>query len=421
MYQGDFLNERANPNNASAAENICHQLAVYARYCNEELQAVIDCDVKMIATNKINITAHLIQQEFGSIGHSIRDEYLQEADCKEILLKLIDNGANVNATNLRHQSAIMVACLKGNVNVINTFLDARGDPTTADADGETCLHYAVHGGCNQERIAIYANRVTCCLHCTVHIGCNKETLYTIIDHCADINAINKHNETALVSACNRNNTDAVNVLLTSKAEPNIADIWGNTLLHNAVHQNINKETIQAIIDHGADVNSVNTDGATAVLLACKAGQKETVRLLLTAGADTSIVNNGGDTCLHKLFHRVCDQETLQMLLDHGVNVNAKNKNNKTAYMLAYEQGNTDAQYALVRVGADPGITLDDSDSSLHPGYIDAQCAFVHTGADPDITLDGVRGNDSDSDSESSIFNRYDLCSSCHRTLCCVIA
>ena len=113
-----------------------------------------------------------------------------------------------------------------------------------------------------------------------------------------------------------------------------------------------KETLQLIVDNGADVNAVNNDGETALLLACNAGQRESVDVLLEAGADASIVDVHGDTCLHKIFHRECDQESLQLLLDYGVSVNAANSKNQTAYMLACDQGNEDAMYALENAGAD---------------------------------------------------------------------
>ena len=346
-----LLNELTNPN-ASTAEDICHHFAVYERYCNGELQALIDYDADVNATNDIRDTARLFSHQLDGEYIYYRDlniPYIREVDCNKILLRLIDNGADVNATNSWNQSAIMIAYHKGNLNIINTFLNAGADPTTVTADGETCLHYAVWG------------------------GCSKEAFYTLIDHGADINATNKLNQTALSLACqSRNSADVVNVLLTSEADPNIADIWDDTLLHTAVRHKMHKDTLQAIIDHGVDVNAVNSNGTTAVLRACHAGQSESVGLLLKAGADASIADVHGDTCIHKLFHGECDHEMLQMLLDHGVNVNAKNKNNQTAYMLACEQDNIDAQYALVHAGADPDITLDVRDSSLH--NIDNECS-----------------------------------------------
>ena len=53
-----------------------------------------------------------------------------------------------------------------------------------------------------------------------------------------------------------------------------------------------------------------------------------------------------------------------MLLNHGVPVNATNKNQQTAYMWACDQGNIDAMCALLKAGADPKMTCKDNDASL---------------------------------------------------------
>ena len=51
----------------------------------------------------------------------------------------------------------------------------------------------------------------------------------------------------------------MNFLLDFGADANTSDLEGNTLIHIAVEQNINKETIQNIIDHRADVNVINNE------------------------------------------------------------------------------------------------------------------------------------------------------------------
>ena len=46
---------------------------------------------------------------------------------------------------------------------------------------------------------------------------------SVINHGADVNATNKDNKTALMTACYEGNIDAINVLLNAGADPNIAD------------------------------------------------------------------------------------------------------------------------------------------------------------------------------------------------------
>ena len=73
------------------------------------------------------------------------------------------------------------------------------------------------------------------------------------------------------------------------------------------------------------MNAVNSEGTTALMLACETGQREAINVVLRAGADTSVLDTYSDTSLHKLLNKDCDQGTLQMILDHGVPLNAANK------------------------------------------------------------------------------------------------
>ena len=220
--------------------------------------------------------------------------------------------------------------------------------TIGDIDGNTCLHKAVGH------------------------DCTKEVIEEIINYGADVNAVNKDNETALMEACNKGKIDVINGLLDARANPNIADANGCTCLHHAAGGDCSKDVLQIIINHGTDVNATTKGKETALMKACKKGNINVVNVLLNAGADTSIVDAHSDTCLHKLLQKDCDQETLHLLLDHGAPVNVPNRSHQTAYMLAYDQGNIDAMCALLNAGSDRNITCEDGNVSCY--YTDSGCS-----------------------------------------------
>ena len=356
-----LLNAGANQAIEDAYGNTWLHCVVSGDCSKDILQTVTDLGAEVNATNKQYCTALMFASVKGNIdamnvllntgaNRNIQDadgntwlHYAVFGDCsKEVLQVVIDLGAEVNATNKHNTTALMVASMKGNVDAIMVLLDAGANQAIEDVYGNTWLHYAIHG------------------------DCSKKVLQAVIDLGADVNATNKPNRTALMLASSMGNVDAINVLLGIGADFNVTDVDGNTLLHHAINTHINKETLLAIIHLGTIVNVVNNEGSTALLLACSAGQTDSADILLQAGADTSIVDIHGDTCLHKILYRKCDQETLQILLDHDVPVNIVNKNHQTAYTLACIQGDVDAMGVLVNAGANPNIASGDDLDDTRP-------------------------------------------------------
>ena len=226
----------------------------------------------------------------------------------------------------------MGACEKSNTEAIDVLLNAEADSNVTDVMGVTWIHHAVHG------------------------GCSKETLQAIIDHGADVNATNKNNETALMGACGKGNTDAIDVLLNAGADSNVTNVAGATWIHYAVIGGCSKETLHAIIDHGADTNATNKYNVTALMGACEKSNTEAIDVLLNAGADGSVTDVMDATWIHYAVHGGCSKETLQAIIDHSAEVNATNKTNVTALMLACGKSNTDAIDVLLNAEADSTVT-----------------------------------------------------------------
>ena len=131
-----------------------------------------------------------------------------------------------------------------------------------------------------------------CLYTAVQQECCNELLQAIVDHGANVNATNKRNQTALTLACVFKNEGAINMLLNAGSDPNIADDkYGEISLHKAVAQECCKEVLQAIIDHGVDVNATNKKNETALLKACRRKNEDVINVLLNAHADPNIADD----------------------------------------------------------------------------------------------------------------------------------
>ena len=126
-------------------------------------------------------------------------------------------------------------------------------------------------------------------------------------------------DTSLLEALRKNDVAAVRTLLTAGADPNTRDETGaSALMYAAVYSS--PDEMRLLIGKGADVNSANANGSTA--------------LMWSAGETAKV----------------------DLLLQHGANVSAKTKNGTTALIAAGNHGNQDAVRRLVARGADPRAT-----------------------------------------------------------------
>lgn len=118
----------------------------------------------------------------------------------------------------------------------------------------------------------------------------KDIVQTLIDAKADVNAKDKHGNTALIAAVNSKSNEIVQALLNAGANVNAKNDNGYTALMEAAI-NHNCEIIQTLISLGADINLKDNSGNRALNFAknnyarAETGNKpESIRILKEAGA-----------------------------------------------------------------------------------------------------------------------------------------
>jgi ankyrin repeat protein len=128
-------------------------------------------------------------------------------------------------------------------------------------------------------------------------------------------------------------------------------IDGTTALHRAVYQD-DLDTVQRLVQGGANVKATNRYGVTPLSLACTNGNGAIVELLLKAGADPNTALPGGETALMTAA-RTGKVEAVKALLSRGAEVNAKEeRRGQTALMWAAAEGHVEVVEALIKSGAD---------------------------------------------------------------------
>ena len=413
-----LLDAGSNPNIADKYGHTCLFIAIKTACWKRTIRAIIDRGANVNATNIENCTALMMacgeKQEHAihvllkkgcdiNVTDKIGDTCLMYAVgglcSKKVLQAIIDQGADVNATNKNNHTTLMMACEKRHEDAIHVLLKAGSDTNIAEKNGDTCLMYAVTAHCSKEVLQAILDQGTdvnatnkhnytaltlacengnidaihvllkkgsntnvtdkngdTCLMCVVAGHYSKEVLQEIIDQGADVNATNKNNRTALMMACEKKLEDAIHLLLKAGAETNISDIYGKTCLMYAIDRYCSKAVLQAIIDQGTDVNASNKHNPTALTLACTTNHEDAIHVLLKAGSDTNIGDIYGETCLMCAVHGHCSKEVLQAIIDQGADVNATNKSNHTALMLACMKSHEDAIHVLLKAGSESNIS-----------------------------------------------------------------
>jgi ankyrin repeat protein len=133
------------------------------------------------------------------------------------------------------------------------------------------------------------------------------------------------------------------------------------------------KAVRAQLDAGIDVNALDADGNTPLLLASVYAGPEGVELLLKKGADVNAANKLGVTPLHRA---ATNYEKAKLLVDAGANVTVKTKSGRTPLTLAARRyGNNQTVKLLLDKGAD---AKERNDRGVTPIQVAAACGDLDT-------------------------------------------
>ena len=159
-------------------------------------------------------------------------------------------------------------------------------------------------------------------------------------------------ESDLADAVMAGDRAAVRLLLQQGADVNTAQVDGTTALHWAVRQD-DLEIAELLIGAGADLSAATLAGATPMQLATINGSAAMIESLLEAGVDPNgALSQHGDTAL-MMAARTGRPDALEVLLDHGANVDSRETwGGTTAVMWAVSEHHVEAVRILIDHGAD---------------------------------------------------------------------
>jgi ankyrin repeat protein len=223
------------------------------------------------------------------------------------------------------------AVFGGRTEVVKLLLDRGADVNAVDAnpggDGATALHCATRSDAKSaaEIVGLLLGSgaavnvqdqggATPLMNALDH----RELALMLLAHGADVNVRDTGGNTALMYAAARHLTGMIQILMKKGADINAENKAGKTALMNtagAIDSVDDPDTVQAVLDNGANPNQFDHEGYTALMYAAQEGLNGAVRVLLAAGANARKVNKQGKTALQlaSSHHRI---QTAAILSSH---------------------------------------------------------------------------------------------------------
>ncbi|KAL8949575.1 MAG: hypothetical protein Q9222_004323 [Ikaeria aurantiellina] len=275
---------------------------------------------------------------------------------EDVVKILVSKGANINGAGTLQNSEwipLQLAAHRNNFDMLSTLLALGADPNAIGGYLGSVLMGAAD-----------SNKADC------------QILEALIVAGADVNQLVQPEDrspcpsgwvpesTALSAAASNEQFDAVRLLLNHDANPNLQCSNYGTAIMRASYYNNAQDTVELLIQHGADVNfdaePCNSKGDNGVITALEAaaisGAEGNIRLLIANGANLYVERDDSDykSALHaaSFYGRT---ESLSVLLEFGndtFNVNMVGGRYGTCLQAAAINGHTKTITMLLDAGAD---------------------------------------------------------------------
>jgi ankyrin repeat protein len=257
----------------------------------------------------------------------------------EIIMYLLDSGADINTVDARGQTPLHESCKQGKIEISRFLIKNQADINIRDVDGKTPLHSGIsemliqgtdlaffNNGYLKEIARLIDNDLLGSKTgwTPIYVAASNghvELLKFLIERGDSVHTPNNLGCTPLQTASFDGNLKIINILIENGADVNKADVAGYSPLYTAAN-NGHLEAVKLLIEKGADINQLGNSGWTPLFSAAISGFPEIVKLMIDR--ENIVIDNLKDLVhyLQRLIHDSPEKHNsmlpiVKMLVENG--------------------------------------------------------------------------------------------------------
>ncbi|XP_059168441.1 serine/threonine-protein phosphatase 6 regulatory ankyrin repeat subunit B-like [Physella acuta] len=267
--------------------------------------------------------------------NKIRRTFLSTVDQGklDVVSILLTHGVNVNSRNSKRQTALIKASEHERLDIVKLLLEHKANVNLVDKNKKSALCYSVKMK-------------------------NVEIVRLLVDNGADVNY--RSFTTPLYESCKCGCFELVKILVEAGADVNKKDNSGDSPLCKSTC-NGNLDIVKLLVKKCADVN----EGLSPPLFyACDNGHVEITNYLIDAGADVNFINSDGESVLCRSATKG-HFDIVKLLLERGAEVNNRiNRTGETALLCAVGGDHSSIVELLLQYGADVNMVDGERNNAL---------------------------------------------------------
>lgn len=305
------------------------------------------CDeLKISLQHRVNID-QLLHEEL--LAWQVREPALHLAvrnDQIKTMCILLDHGADIEKKNSAGQTPLLLAIERKALTIVRELISRGANVMGEGSDLQIpfqkvwwsspvpFLQYLLAAGTILERQHLFNESD---LMMRIVDDNDVQTGQWLFESALKVPDMTSISSTLLIDAASYGALYFVNKLLDCGADVNSKDECGRTALHFASAMR-KLAVVKRLLERGSDVNIRTDFGMIALHCAAQSGDEELVKALITCNSDIDVQDDTGSTPLIGAIDHGNTSMALQ-LLQHGADVNVQDENGMTALHFASARGN----------------------------------------------------------------------------------